>query len=136
MAAPLVVFPDAEQVVCVALTDADLGVPVVVEVPNPRPARFVKVLRTGGDRRDLVTDNPLITIETWAATKEAAADLAQLARAHVFAMRGTRPGDLTTVYRIADAGGPVSLPDPATGSPRYTFTCSIAMRGAQPPEVP
>lgn len=124
----LFVFPDAAAVVCVALVE-ELDVQAGTKVPNPRPTEFVLARRTGGPRLNLVADDAQISIECWAATDEAAHDLAQRARSVVHAMRGTVV-DGVTVYRVAEFTGPQDLPDPISHQPRYVFTVSIAMRGS------
>ena len=118
----VIVFPDAVQLVCDHLRTQLAPTPVVSRVPTTRPASFVKVERVGGVRRNLVTDEPTLTVEAWAATEQAAQDLCQLARAHIYAM----PGD-GQVYRVTEIGGPVLLPDPLSDQPRYTFTVALAV---------
>lgn len=128
MTSEIIAFPDAEGVL-VNFLNGVLDVPVSTRVPSPRPASFVRVVRVGGSRRDLVTDGPLLVFEAWAATETAAADLARLARAYV----GSLPGQSVNgvwVYRVVEAGGTQSFPDPATDSPRYQFTVQIYTRGA------
>ena len=116
-----IVFPDAVELVCDHLRIQLAPTPVVSRVPTTRPAAFVKVTRVGGVRRNLVTDEPTLTIEAWAATEQAAHDLSQLARAHVYAM----PGD-GDVYRVTEFSGPALLPDPLSDQPRFSFTVAVA----------
>lgn len=98
-------------------------------IPNPRPARLVVVRRTGGARLNLVADDPELTFETWDTTEAAAHDLAQLCRALIWSARGTSQAGVA-IYRVAELGGVVPLPDPLSDSPRCTFTLQVAMRGA------
>ena len=119
-----IVFPDAVELVCDHLRTLLAPTPVVSRVPTTRPATFVRVQRVGGVRRNLVTDEPTLTVEAWAATEQAAQDLSQLARAHIYAMPGG--GD---VYRVTEIGGPVLLPDPLSDQPRYSFTVAVATVG-------
>lgn len=126
----VVVFPDATDVVR-TLLDTALTPPVRSKVPNPRPAEFVTVRRTGGVRRDLVADNAQVTVESWGATEEDAHDLAQLARAHI----GAAPGSVVngvSIYRVTEQAAPGILPDPLSDQPRYTQTFIIALRGVTP----
>ena len=51
-------------------------VPVSTRVPNPRPASFVRVQRTGGAGQNLVQERPVVLVECWAATDTAAWALA------------------------------------------------------------
>lgn len=48
------------------LVDAFPGVQVGTKVPNPRPDRFLRIVRTGG-RKGRVIDRPLLVVECWAA---------------------------------------------------------------------
>lgn len=123
----MVLFPDAVDVVTTAL-DASLVEPVRSRVPNPRPATFVLVRRTGGPKRNLVTDEAQITVESWAATCEDAADLAQEARAILNNLPGQSIGGVP-VYRVDEASGPADLPDPLSDQARYSQTFSVALRG-------
>jgi hypothetical protein len=123
-----VVFPDATFVVVSHLADA-LDVPVLSRVPTSRPAAFVVIRRVGGVRRNEVTDEPMLVVECWAASDEAAADLAAAARAHVDTMVG-QVVENVAVYDVTDVSGPQYLPDSESNQPRYSFTFTAAMRGA------
>jgi hypothetical protein len=125
-----IVFPDAVEIVCDHLRSElpDHGytaIQVVSAVPTTRPAMFVRVDRVGGVRRNLVTDEPTLTVETWAATDQAAHDLSQICRALLYAMPGGG-----SVYRVTEFSGPARLPDPLSDSPRYSFTAAVAVVGA------
>uniref|UniRef100_UPI003F496BBE hypothetical protein n=1 Tax=Nocardia suismassiliense TaxID=2077092 RepID=UPI003F496BBE len=100
---------------------------VATHVPNPRPPRLVRVVRTGGVRRDLVVDRPRIAIECWDANEIAAADLARTIRAVLGAAAPTLIG--TTWCDRVDDGGLAHLPDPNTGTPRYLITAELHVRG-------
>lgn len=130
----LILFPDAEAVLTTwlraALAERGVSVPVGTAVPNPRPGRFVRVLRTGGPVADLfLLDNPTVVIEAWASTEAVAADLARLARGLIHKLAGLVVNG-TTVYRVDELAGPGNLPDPTTGMARYTFTVSMLLRGS------
>jgi hypothetical protein len=106
----------------------ELGsVPIGARVPNPRPAAFVVVLRTGGVQETPVTEGAQITVEAWSNRSENAHDLAQLCRAHLHAMQG-EVVDGVQVYRVDEFSGPGDLPDPVSTQARYTFTVSITVR--------
>jgi metal-dependent amidase/aminoacylase/carboxypeptidase family protein len=129
-----ILFPDAVAAVVGALNDQldDLGfsgVPVRSRVPNPRPARFVTVFRTGGPRVNVVTDSAQITVEAWAASDHDAHDLAQAARAILNSLEATVTGG-ATVYGVDEFSGPAYLPDPESAQPRYTWSASVNIRGA------
>jgi len=120
-------FPDAEAAWRTHL-DTLLDVPVSVQVPNPRPSSFVRVIRTGGPRANVVVDNVQLTIECWADTTVAAAALASVVRAHVNAAQGGPVGGVWC-GRVAEMGGPANLPDPSTDQYRYSWSVMAAMRG-------
>lgn len=121
----LIVFPDAEAVMVEHLP-ARVGVPVTTKVPASRPDSFLRVQRTGGSRRDRVTDRPMLTFEAWAPTETAAQDLAALAHGHLYLLADEQVGP---VRACRDVGGPVSSPDPESDTPRYVFTVLVDMRG-------
>jgi hypothetical protein len=122
----MIVFADATVVVVQGL-DAGLADPVLPRVPNPRPAAFYTVRRVGGPRRNIVTDSPTITVESWGGSDEDAADMAQLARAVLHDLLGTVV-DGVLVCKVDEFSGPVNLPDPLSDQPRYTQTFSVALR--------
>lgn len=123
----ITLFPDSTALI-VDYLDGLLGVPVRHEVPNPRPATFVTVDRGGGTRHTIVTDAPLVLLEAWAASPEAAMDLIQLARAYLHDLPG-RVLDGHPVYRVDEAAGPANLPDPLSSQPRAVFTAVVHVRG-------
>lgn len=55
---------------------APLGVNVGTTVPNPAPAGFIRVSRTGGGRPNVIEERPTMLFECWAADSVAAFDLA------------------------------------------------------------
>ena len=126
----LIVFPDAVELVADLLRTALTPTPVVARVPNPRPASFVTVSRTGGTRRNDVVDDATITVHAWyAGSEEAAHDLAQQARAWLHATVG-QPVNGVVVYRCDELAGPYLNPDPVSEVVRYTFSVQVAVRGA------
>ena len=129
----VVAFPDVETLGVAYLTAglAAHGEPVKVstKVPNPRPAKLVRVTRTGGVADYPGQDHPRVTVECWAADGPAAFALARLARALMWAL----PADEThgrDVRKVSEVGGPAFYPDPATTSPRYQFTVELHVRGS------
>lgn len=135
MTTPRVAFPDVVEVLVGWLRDElelyALGATVVARIPNPRPARMVFVRRIGGVRRDIVTDEPTLTVEAWAPTDADAYDLCQAARTIVHDARG-RVLSGVRVARVTELAGPASLPDPDSDLPRYTVTVTVAVRGGPP----
>lgn len=123
-----ILFPDAAEAVATYLAEAT-EVRSVNTVPHPRPAEFLLIRRVGGFARDLVMDDALIVVEAWSATDGEASDLAQLARAHLLAIRNEFVGD-TLVYRAVDASAPANLPDPLSSQSRFTATYTVTVRGS------
>lgn len=129
-------FPDAVAALCDWLRDeldgrGYTGIHVGTRVPDTRPARFVRVDETGGTRnpdRGIPVADTQVTVEAWAASQEAARDLAQLCRALIWA---ARDADLAvTVYTVAEVAGPNHFPDPESDQERYTATYLVAYRGS------
>ncbi|MFJ1640814.1 hypothetical protein [Streptomyces sp. NPDC088256] len=131
MTRPVVVMPDAVAVVTgylrAALKAHGKPVPVVSRIPSPRPPSFVQVQRIGGTQQTVVSDRPRLDIHCWGESESAAHDLAALSRALLGDISGVRDG--VTVYRVAEVGGPMWLPDDQTSAPRFAFAVEIHMRG-------
>lgn len=125
--AEVIVFADLEAELVTHLSST-LGVPVSTRVPTERPESFVRVTRVGGTRRDRFRDAGMVVVDCWADTSPAAAELAQLARAHVYNLPDAE-GLGVTVYRVQEVGGVMNNPDPDSSSPRYTFTAQVTYRG-------
>lgn len=118
-----IVFPMIEQILVSELSAA-LGRPVSTRVPQERPVEFVRVVRVGGQRRNVITDRATVVIECWAGSDYDAAILCGLTRAYLFALAPDK------VRRVSEIAGPQSFPDPISEHPRYQFTVQIDMRGA------
>lgn len=110
---------DMEAEVVGVLTPA-LGVPFSTQIPNPRPVEFGRVTTTGGGQVNMVTDQPRLMIECWAADSVRARAIA-----------GQAYGQLLATYGSSDTWGgrasltsPVNYPDPDVG-PRYQFFATI-----------
>lgn len=123
----MVTFPDA-MAVAIAYLNANMTPPVLPRVPSPRPAEFLTVRRTGGPKRNLVTDQAQLTVESWAESDEDAHDNIQRARALLNDMPGQTLSGVP-VYRVEELTGPANLPDPLSDQPRYSQSFSVALRG-------
>lgn len=98
--------------------------PVVVNVPKERPGTFVQARRNGGGSVNRVLDEPTVTVDCWAPSGVAAAELAE-------DMRGAFLHDYTVmplVRGVTEITGPYSTPDPDSGSPRYRFSVRLSVR--------
>lgn len=127
----VILAPDAEQLVCdwlqPELAARGRDVPVGTRVPNPRPAEFVRVVQSGGDRLNIVQVRPTLLVEGWASTESAARSLTELARGLIRSMPGQQIAGVM-VYRVDELGGPSNLPDPDSAQARYTLTLSLLVR--------
>lgn len=106
--------------------DARVGTKIPGE---PKPPRFVRVISVGGAQRDLVTDEPRLTVEAFCVDEGDARDLAALCVAVL--QRAGRVGTLggATCFGVSVAGLPANLPHPTvTTHFRYTVTVSAALR--------
>lgn len=135
----LIVFPDVEQEAADHLTNAFSSseafsdVIAAGRVPNPRPARFVRVRATGGQQLSINVDQPTVVVEGYADTDTDAAELTALATAILLqAGRDRQLGRAAVVSPgIAVIGRPQNLPDPVTDQARYTATLTVALRGSR-----
>ena len=65
-------FSDPDELV-IGFLERLVGVPVGTEVPNPRPDKFIRVMRTGNSRLSAAHRMIQETVECWDASGEAAA---------------------------------------------------------------
>jgi hypothetical protein len=122
----LLIFPDVEALAVQAL-NADFvtrmpGVKWSTKVPNPRPDKFGRLMRSGGPRETLITENASLIVEGWAAQEADAIAILNLARAILFEQDGT-------LFGVTETGGPTNLPDPTTSQVRYTALLGVRVRG-------
>lgn len=120
-------FANAQALVNAHLEDVT-GLLCVTEVPATRPPRFVRTIRTGGFRRDPITDVARLTFECWNTSKVEAERDAQAVRAALEALRGTTLNGIK-VHLIDEIAGPQDSPDPSTDVPRYVMTHELHLRG-------
>lgn len=115
-----------------AFTEAQTGILVVTTVPTTRPKRFIRTVRTGGFRRDAITDVARITFECWAESSTAAELDAQTLRDLFHRSPGTVLSNQRgrfKIHRVEEVAGPADSPDPDSKSPRYTLTLEVHLRG-------
>jgi hypothetical protein len=118
-------YPDAQLVLVDYLRPLVDPIQIGVRVPSPRPSTFITVRRMGGIA-DTLIDRPRLDIFTWAASDQAAHDLAQQVRRHVAAMPGLRNG--VRVTDVAEFAGPLPATD-ESNQPRWLVTFEISLRG-------
>lgn len=124
-----IIFPDVESLLIDALGDS-LGVDVRSTVPADRELgdEFLRVVRVGGTSRDEVVDDATLVFEAWSDGRTGAMALAQRARGHVRALKGTTL-DGVAIYRHRDVSAPAYQPDPDSQHPRAVFTAQVSARG-------
>lgn len=127
-----ILFPDVEAVL-VSYLSSELTArgdtaSAHVNIPNPRPERFVVVPRIGGTRASHFVDQATIAVECWADRPALAHDLAQLVRALIHALPGKTVSGVT-FYRTDEFAAPANLPDPESNQARYVLTVSVSTRG-------
>lgn len=116
-------FPDVELLAQTFLNGL-LTPPVVVFVPNPRPALFVRVFRTGGTAVNRVLERAQISYEAWGGDTVSASNLARDVR-HAFLNDYT---DMPLVRGVNEITGTYFDPDPDTNLPRYSGTVELMVR--------
>lgn len=122
-----------------AFTEASTGVTCVTKVPRDRPKRFIRTVRVGGFRRDVVTDVARIVFECWNTSSTAAERDAQMVRDLFYRARGTTfraEGQSYKVHGVDEVAAPADNPDPDTTASRYTLTLEIHLRGRFHKETP
>lgn len=92
------------------------------------PNIFVKINRTGGTRRDKVTDRSQFTVQVEADDEIVASDVADLCYALMLYAEESTVGGIW-VRKVEDVSGPKDFPDPDTNKPRYQFTVRWHTRG-------
>ena len=96
-----------------------LEVPVLGEVPEERPQRFVTIERVGGGAREWgLVDRALVAVQSWAETRYEASCLADAVDAAMLGLIGAYP--ITNVERNALTNFPT-----ADKIPRYQGTYQI-----------
>lgn len=131
-AVEVITFPDTEDLLVTYLATelpahGDTAT-AHVQVPNPRPARFVLVPRVGGPARSFVVDEPTIGVECWASRPAQALALASLVRGLLQALPGQTVAGVP-FYSYGEFTGPTNLPDPESTQARYILTVTFTVRG-------
>lgn len=104
--------------------------------PNPMSGRVVTVRRSGGLRGAVfVTDQAWLSVECFAPTAEATADLAHHTWGLLFAMQG-KVIDGIQCYRVQDLAAPADMYDPEAQRDRYVMSVQASFRAGQSAFVP
>lgn len=128
MTPEVIVPPDPVKLAISWLQPALPGVAVVKNRPNPTEGHVITVRRSGGMRPIAVVDQAWLSVECFAPTDEAVADLAHLVWGLLHAMKGQVIGGVQC-YQVLPLGGPADFPDPGPPSkPRYTMSVQASFR--------
>ncbi|MCC3277531.1 hypothetical protein LJ753_16830 [Arthrobacter sp. zg-Y20] len=106
----------------------EFAVPVMGEVPDPRPKRFVTFQNAGGDQQTLVSDAGQLMVECWDSTDPKAERLMARVRALMAGVVGQKV-DGIRCYKVEQMGRPAYVPDPNAKVPRYRQNIRIHLRG-------
>ena len=116
----VVIGPDEEALVMDYLRPL-VGVGVTSNVPNPRPASFVRVNAVPFEgMTGKIVYRCLLSVESWHTNRPNASLLARRAAGYLEAAPAF----------VADCGSPGWLPDPDTGQSRYVFTVEVFALGS------
>lgn len=125
---PPVELPSVPEILRDFLVSKLSPTPVHVNVPRNRPTEFVRAWRTGGGAINRVLDEPIVTMQGWAASDARAEALAAKCRD---ALLNGYTG-MPLVRGVEIISGPYSDPDPDSETPRYTVTARLRVRGKHP----
>jgi hypothetical protein len=107
-------WPLPKKAVPVAIAILEAAFPTLTvsdEIPEPRPARFLVVSRTGGTQPAQHQDRPRILVECWAKDSDTAEQMTTTARQALRNARASTFGGVW-VYCWENEQGPVDLNDP------------------------
>lgn len=111
---------DVERVVAQRLMGAT-GIKAVLEVPEDRPTEFISVEMTGGTREKLFIQHASLAVQSWAQTRQRAAEIARL-------VEQAAPGltEEPNIFR-AVANGTYRWPDPDSRQARYQTNVELTI---------
>lgn len=98
----------------IAYLSGVLELPIVADVPNPRPERFVLVERTGGSDLEKYVDCPTVAVQSWAPTRFEASTVSR----DVDALLLDMPGEVLNVMSC-ERNSLYNFPDPDSRQARY-----------------
>lgn len=118
--------PDAEAAWIAWLAAG--GFTASTRLPREQVDGMTRVSRVGGQRLNIVQDQPTMLFETWHRdgyqASQRAHDLAERVEA---ALDGTRLDASTRVSNVTTTG-PIDFPDPSSPLVRYQFTATCLLR--------
>lgn len=121
---PTPIAPDPADVTIAHLNSVEPGAQAFDYVPDPRPARFIRVIPSGGaGRMARVVHRGLVIVECWGESRTDASALARATDAAMLAM-----ADTGAAYVVNTAATFAFLPDPTSRQARYTATYELFLR--------
>lgn len=120
-------FPDVEAMGRSFLLPVASPSKVVTQVPSTRPARFVRLFRTGGAATNRILERAQLTVQGWDTDSVGAFELTAACREAFLNRYSLMP----LVRGVSEVGGLHFDPDPGSGVPRYTFTVELMVRAAR-----
>ena len=111
---------DVERVVAQRLMGAT-GIKAVLEVPEDRPSEFISVEMTGGTRERLCIQHASLAVQSWAQTRQRAAEIARLVERATPALT-----EEPNIFR-AVANGTYRWPDPDSRQARYQTNVELTI---------
>jgi ssDNA-binding replication factor A large subunit len=125
--AETLIADDLEAALISYLKPLSDGLTVATRVPNPRPAKFIRLSRIGGTRRSLVLDQSMIGFWCWAPSTVEASRLARETEGRVYAAEGLKLRQ-TFIYDVSGIAGVQVTADPDTDVPIGIFTVQVTAR--------
>lgn len=100
--------------------NAQPGIPeAFMDVPNPRPPKFLTVERVGGDQAD-VRDRPIVSVQVWDESRWKASETALIIADFLRGLALIHPN----VARVT-VESVYNNPDPDSEQPRYQVNTSM-----------
>lgn len=103
------------------------GIAAATRVPEQHVDAMVRVSRSGGGRKNIVMDEPLMLFEVWHHDAYQASRIAAQVAERVEVPDGTMIAAGVKVTRV-ETTGPVEFPDPNSELKRYQFTATMLVR--------
>ena len=127
--AQLVVMPDVEGL-AVATLNASFevrmpGVTWGTKIPRERPAKFGRLMLSGGTEETMITDQVQLIVEGWAEGATAESDAIAITNLGIAVLKALDD----VLFGGFTIGAPSNLPDPSTSQTRYTALVGVRVRG-------
>jgi hypothetical protein len=115
---------DIEAAVITLLGAAMTSVDFATGIPNPRPTRYGRITRSGGQARNLIQSDVRVLLEFFGPDETTAFQDAQMGYALLWAAQDSYLDANVYATQIL-LTEPVNFPDPDTKSSRYQFVATI-----------